>query len=128
LFSIRSVSSNRELVFTSHNGEYFHVELKGIEVSASTDVWATTDSNGLNTFFQEIAGFKNLWKGEKNWASLDGEFEIFAICTTLGHVIFRVKLAGQIGGIEEWKVQVGLDTELGQLEKIAQNAKMFFQE
>jgi len=128
LFSIRSVSSSRELVFSSHKDEYFHVELKGIEVSASTDVWTNANSNGFNAFFQEIASFKNPWKGERTCASYEGEFEISAICTTLGHVIFQVKLAGQIGGLEEWKAQVGLDTELEQLEKIAQNANIFFKE
>lgn len=126
MFSIQSVSSDREFVFSSHGGEYFHVELKGIGVTASTDVWATTDGDGLNRFFQELARHKTPWKGEHRWESLEGEFEISATCTTLGHVVFLVKLAGQIGGVEEWQIKAGLDTELGQLEKIAQNARIFF--
>ncbi|HNB76730.1 MAG TPA: DUF6228 family protein [Enterococcus faecalis] len=128
MFSIRSTSSNRELVFSSRKGEYFHVELKGIAMSASTDVWATTDNNGLNAFFQEIASFKNPWQGTRDWGSLEGEFEISATCTTLGHVIFEVKMAGQIGGTEEWKAQFCLETELGQLETIARNASIFFKQ
>ena len=97
-------------------------------MSASTDVWATTDNNGLNAFFQEIASFKNPWQGTRDWGSLEGEFEISATCTTLGHVIFEVKMAGQIGGTEEWKAQFCLETELGQLETIARNASIFFKQ
>ena len=78
MFSIRSTSSNRELVFSSYKGEYFHVELKGIVMSASTDVWATTDNNGLNAFFQEITSFKSPWQGARAWGSLEGEFVFFA--------------------------------------------------
>jgi hypothetical protein len=127
LFKIHSVSSNRELVVHSHRDEYFHVELKGAEVTASTDVWIPTDRNGLNAFFQELAGYKIPWNGERGWGSLEGEFEISATCTTLGQVIFQVRLAGMVGGSEEWKVQAGLDTELGQLESIAREAGRFFQ-
>jgi hypothetical protein len=127
LFSIHSVSSDRELVFSSRKGEYFLVELKGSALSVSTGVWATTDASGLNKFFQEIASHRNPWQGERSWGSLEGEFEISATCTTLGHVIFWVKLSGLPGGVEEWEAQAGLETELGQLEKIAVGANIFFQ-
>jgi hypothetical protein len=128
LFSIRSTPSNRELIFNSRKGDYFRVELKGIVMSASIDVWATTDNQGLNIFFQEIASSKSPWKGTRAWGSLEGEFEISATCTTLGHVIFLIKMAGQIGGTEEWKAQFGLETELGQLDSIARNASEFFKQ
>lgn len=128
LFSIRSTSSNRELVFSSRKGDYFRVELIGGVISASTAVWVTTDNQGLNNFFQEIASSKDPWKGTRAWGSLEGEFEISATCTTLGHVIFSINMAGQIGGAEEWKSQFGLETELGQLDSIARNASEFFKQ
>jgi hypothetical protein len=128
LFSIHSTVSDRELIFSSRKGDYFHVELKGMEMSSSIEVCSFSDTNGLNTFFQEIAGLRSPWKGEHAWGSLEGEFEISAICTSLGHVIFYVKLSGQFGSTEEWKTQFGLETELGQLVTIARNAAMFFKQ
>jgi hypothetical protein len=59
------VSSDRELIFSSHKGEYFRVELKGHVLSVSTDVWATTDVKGLNVFFQEISSFRSAWQGAR---------------------------------------------------------------
>lgn len=126
MFSIRSTISNRELIFSACKGDYFHVELKDIVLSASTEVWAAADNQGLNNFFQEIARSQSPWKGTRAWGSLEGEFEISATCTTLGHVIFLIKMAGQIGAAEEWKIQFGLETELGQLDLIARNASEFF--
>jgi hypothetical protein len=128
LFSIHSTVSDRELIFSSRKGDYFHVELKSMEMSSSTEVCSYTDTNGLNTFFQDISGLNCPWQGEHTWGSLEGEFEISAICTSLGHIIFHVKLSGQFGSTEEWKTQFGLETELGQLETIARNAAMFFKQ
>ena len=79
-------------------------------------------------FFRKLPAFKNPWQGERSWGSLEGEFKISAICTTLGHAIFQVKMSGQNGGTEEWMTQFGLETELGQLETIARNAAMFFRQ
>lgn len=102
------------------------MELKGHDLSISTDVWATTDLKGMNVFFQELSSYRNPWQGTRMWAALEGEFEISATCTKLGHVIFFVKFAGQLGDTEEWKAQVRLETELGQLEKFARDANAFF--
>jgi hypothetical protein len=128
LFSIHSVSSSRELIFSDHKGEYFFVELKDSNLSVSTKVWdGMGNSNGLRALFQELASYKTPWQAARAWGSFEGEFEISATCTTLGHVIFWIKLSGFPGGTEEWEVQAGLETELGQLEKIAKDANMFFQ-
>jgi hypothetical protein len=128
VFSIHSTSSSRELVFSAHKGEYFRVELKGFEVVASTDVWAYTDANRLNEFFQELGHFERPWQGQRSWASIEGEFSLAATCTSLGNVSFHVTLLGLQGAPEEWRVEVGLVTDLGQLEKIAKHAQFFFNE
>ncbi|WP_147424425.1 DUF6228 family protein [Vogesella indigofera] len=126
LLSIRSTSSRRELVFSHHRDEYFHVELKGFELSAATDIWAYTDANGLNQFFQELAEFKKPWQGQHSWASIEQDFHLSAICTSLGSVAFQVELRGLQGAPEEWCVEAGLVSEFGQLEQIAKNAEAFF--
>ena len=127
MFSIHSVSSDRELIFRHHLEKYFQVELKSASISLATDVWATAEYYELNTFFQQLASFKTPWQGTQSWGSFEREFEISATCTTLGQVIFLVKLSGLSGNAEEWQAQAGLETELGQLEKIARNANIFFQ-
>ena len=126
MFSIHSTSSSRELVFSAHKDDYFRVELKGFEVSASADVWAYTDANGLNEFFQELSRGGRPWQGQRNWATLENEFSISATCTTLGNVTFHVVLLGLQGASEEWRVEAGLVTDLGQLEQIAKHAELFF--
>ena len=128
MFSIHSTSSSRELVFSAHKDEYFRVELKGFEVAASADVWAYTDANGLNEFFQELGHFERPWQGQRSWASIEGEFSLAATCTSLGNVTFRVTLLGLQGAPEGWRVEAGLVTDLGQLEKIAKHAGVFFNE
>ena len=127
MFSIHSVNSSRELIFSNRSQEYFHVELKDLNISASTKVWDDVNPTYLNAFFQELANFKTPWQGEQAWASYESEFEISATCTTLGHVLFWIKLSGSPGGTETWEVKAGLETELGQLKKIAKAANIFFQ-
>lgn len=113
-------------MFSQHEGEYFRVELKGFEVSASTQVWAYTDANGLNQFFQALGCLERPWQGERSWASIERDFSLAATCTSLGSVTFRVELRGSQGAPEEWRVEAGLVTEFGQLEGIAKNSEGFF--
>ncbi len=124
-FSIHSISSSRELIFTDRRGEYFKVYIKG-DVSAFVEVWAYTDANGLSGLFQELASYEKPWQGEESWGSIEGEFVISATCSPLGEVLFAIQLYGLQGAPEEWKVSVGLATEFGQLSNIAKHAKEFF--
>ena len=102
MFSIHSTSSSRELVFSAHKDDYFRVELKGFEVTASADVWAYTDANGLNKFFQELSRFERPWQGQRNWATSENDFSISATCTSLGNVTFYVALLGLQGAPESY--------------------------
>ena len=121
-FSIRSTSSDRELVFRAETEETFHVELLGTEVAASRLVWAYTDAGGLLALFKEIGSLQRPWAGAKSWESLEGEFCLSAICSALGTVLFKVQLSGLLGSPEEWHVTAGLTFELGQLSGLAQLA------
>ncbi|MBC2729525.1 DUF6228 family protein [Thiobacillus sp.] len=124
--SIRSTASKRELVFSQRQDERFHVELKGFEVSASTDVWAYTDAAGLNNLFQELGSLDKPWQGDRSWGAIEGDFSLSATCTSLGSVTFRVKIRGAQGAPEEWEVSAGLVIEFGQLEQIARSSNAFF--
>ena len=124
--SIHSTASRRELVFSQHKNDYLHVELKGLEVSASAAVWAYTDADGINDLFQELGGLEVPWQGERSWISIEGDFSLFATCTSLGSVTFRVEIRGSQGAPEEWRVNAGLVVEFGQLEQIARSSNAFF--
>lgn len=126
VLSIHSTSSRRELVVSGHRDEYFHVELKGFELSAETDIWVYTDANGLNNFLQGLGALVSPWQGERSWAAIEGDFSLYATCTSLGSVTLRVELRGLQGAPEAWRVQAGLVLEFGQLEQIAEAASAFF--
>ena len=128
MFSIHSVNSDRELSLQYLKEEYLAVEIKGSGLSAMSGVWMYTDANGLNAFFQELSEFKQPWQGTRTWESLEGDLSLSATCATLGQVTFMVKLRHFIGSPEDWRIEAALVTELGQLEKIAKDAKAFFQE
>ena len=130
LFSIHSVNSDRELIFSSYQGEQFQLELKGSGISALTGVWVGGKpySQSLNVFFQQLATFTKPWKGAQDWKSLEGETSLSVTCAILGQVTFLIEIRHEIGGPEAWLVQARIVTELGQLEKIARDAKTFFQE
>ncbi len=115
-------------MFSQFDGarESFQLDLKGFEVTATAQVSAYTDARGLNRLFQELASFERPWQGQKTWASIEGDFSITANCTALGNVTFFVELCGLQGGPEAWKVEVGLVSEFGQLEKIAHDSDLFF--
>jgi hypothetical protein len=128
LFTIHSVDSEKELVFSLYQGEQFQVDLKGYEVSAMVNVWngGKCYSSSLPHFFKNLAFHKKPWSGSKEWGSLDGELKISATCTTLGQVAFAVELRQAVSGPEEWLVKASIVTELGQLDKIAKDARAFF--
>jgi hypothetical protein len=126
MFSINSVKSDRVLIFSHRVGEFFRAELKGHDLSASIKVSTYTDNDGLNQLFQELGSSERPWQGEKSWSSLEGEFTLSATCSSLGVVCFYVSLRAFPGAPEEWSVEAGLETEFGQLAKIAKWSDAFF--
>ncbi len=130
LFSIHSANSDRELIFSSYQGEQFQIELKGSGISALTGVWTGGKlySQSLSVFLKELASFTKPWKGSQDWESLEGELSLSVTCATLGQVTFGVEIRSGTGGPEALLIKASITTELGQLEKIAKDAKLFFQE
>lgn len=127
MFTIHSVSSDRELIFSNRHGEFFNIELKSIEVSGARKVWTHDDASTFNNFFKKLAGLEKPWQENLDIQSLEGEFAISASCTKLGIVIFSIELSSGYVDHEAWHLKADLDTELGQLPQIAKNADMFFQ-
>lgn len=125
MFSIRSSESDTELVFLSHRGDYFDVELRSRQLSAAREVWAYTDAYGLADLFEFLAKQSRPWRGTEAWSSIEGEFSLSATCSSTGVVSFEVKLC-HFGTSEEWKLRKRISSEFGQLPRFAEMARAFF--
>jgi len=125
-FSIKSNTSDRELVFLAPRPDHFVVELRGAGVCVTREVYAYTDADGLASLFSKLAASERPWKGTEGWESLEGEFSLSAACSAQGHVSFAIRIRDSFGGLEEWQVEACLLTELGQLPNIAARARSFF--
>ncbi|KLD65601.1 DUF6228 family protein [Dyella japonica] len=127
MFSIRSSSSDREVRFLDRRGDEFVVEIEGRGVTATQWVCAFTDPDGLARWMESLATNELPWKGVRSWATLEGEFQISASCSSGGAVTFLVTLSGLPGSSEAWRVSAGVTSELGQLPGLAQAARHFFE-
>jgi hypothetical protein len=126
MFSIKSNSSNRELRFLEPRRDLFTVQIHGSGVTARREVSAYTDARGIARLFSKLAACERPWTGVESWTSLEGEFSLSATCSALGHVTLSILISDAFGGDEEWRLSVSLVTELGQLPKIAADARAFF--
>lgn len=123
--SIHSNSSQRELIFKDHKGEYFSVELCG-DVSAKVNVWIYVDESLLVKYFEQLSKLEKPWVGNIEWCSIEGEFSLSASCSSLGNVLFEITMRGIHGAPEEWFVKAGLTSEFGQLPLFYKQIKEFF--
>lgn len=124
MVSLCSSNSSRVLHIKVREASYLVATLAGPTLSGAVEVWvAPGDVAGFANFFSELAAFDAPWKGSRTWSSLEGDLELAASCTNLGAVIFLVSMSGMSGATEEWRLQAGLETEFGQLQKLAADAK-----
>lgn len=124
LLAVRSTTSNRALHIGGARGNSIPVKLTGFPVTADTEVWFETgDVAALADFFAELGQMQSPWQGAKIWESLEGDFQLSVTCSSLGAVLFRVELRGLQGAPEEWHVDVGIESEFGQLEQLAKEAE-----
>ena len=125
-FSIKSVRSDSELVFDDYDGDHFTVQLVGSELSASLRVWGYTDCQPLVEMLAYLASLRADWSSPAEWSSIESEFAMKIRCDSWGHVLVAVHMQRVRGGPEDWKLDAEIETELGQLPKIASNAAQFF--
>lgn len=123
--SLESAISSRRLLFTNRDGEFFNLELLG-NPSTSIRVSTYTDDNGLNNLFTRIGSLSRPWKGTLNWESLEGELAIKVSCSSLGQVNFEISILELAGHPEGSRLDIGLQTEFGQLAELAIQSKLFF--
>ncbi|BBM02437.1 DUF6228 family protein [Microbulbifer sp. GL-2] len=125
-FLITSSSSNEQFIFSQRDGEFFRFEVVGEAIRATGKVSTYTDEFGIANLFTKVSELESTWDGAESWKSLEGEFEITLTCNSTGHVTIQVKLTQWNGGSEDWHIIVHLNTELGQLQKVAGEARAFF--
>jgi hypothetical protein len=126
VLTLRSSNSSRTLQIAARGDSYLVATLAGSALSGAVEVWvATGDVAGLAHFFAELAALEAPWTGTRTWASLEGDLELAVACTSLGAVTFQISMGGMSGASEEWRLQAGLETEFGQLGRLAADAKDF---
>jgi hypothetical protein len=125
-FSITSSSSNEQFIFSERDGEFFNFEVFGESVQASRKVTTYTDEFGISNLFSKLSALNSPWEGSECWKSLEGEFEITVTCNSTGHVTIQVKLTQWNSGSEDWHLTVHLNTELGRLQQVENEARAFF--
>lgn len=92
-------------------------------MTVASSIWLRSgDLASLVSFFDDLGAQAQPWNGARAWASTEGDFSLTATCTALGRVTFQVDLRGEEGTEEAWRVVAGLESELGQLARIAAEA------
>ena len=124
-FRIKSVDTDLELILSDIKGEYFKVRLVSGHINVVREVWAYTDAYGFADLMEHLATYEKPWLEAQRWESIEGEFKFSATCSKLGKVTFELEFC-HYGCSEEWQVKTQLNSELGQLPKLAKSAKKFF--
>ena len=116
--------SESEGLSKSVGKECFRVTIKSKHLSSFTDVYAFDPfGSNLVRFFEDLA--RN-WKGfnsEKKWSSLEGEFSLNCSSDNLGHFALEATIRNNEDTSYARKT---FFIESGQLEKVAQEARNFF--
>ena len=129
---IKSSSNSAEFQFSERNGlfrsggsEYYRLTLKAEDVAASAKVYAFDPfGESCRRYFDGLAVNWRGWIGEKRWKSLEGELTISSESDTLGHIAMEISLESY----GNWKTQITVYLEAGQLKDIASQVKLFFSE
>lgn len=125
-FVIKSARSDAALTFVGYDGDYFLVELGGSELSAVRRIWGYTDCDLLVDLLNHLSKQERGWEEPAEWQSIEHDFTLRFRSDSHGHVFVDVELR-RWHGEEDWKLETTIQTELGQLPKLAAEATTFFQ-
>lgn len=125
-FAIKSARSDAEIAFVAFEGDYFIVELRGSEVSAVRRIWGYTDCQIFVDLLHHLAQQERGWKDPIEWISIESDLMLRFRSDSHGHVFIDIEMR-QYRGEEDWLVKATLQTEFGQLPKIASDTATFFQ-
>jgi hypothetical protein len=115
--------SEREGLFRSVGSEYFRVTLKTENMMASLKVYIFDPfDKSFCHYFADIAENWRGWNGTKQWNSLESELQLSSESDSLGHITMDITLESY----ENWKTQIILVFDAGQLDDISSKIKAFF--
>jgi hypothetical protein len=115
--------SEKECLRLPSGSEYFRVTIRSHNLSGFTKVYIFDPFDyGLTNFFKELAENWKGFEGEKIWESLEGEFKLVCTSDSLGHFEIKATIRNNLGTLSVKTIHV----ESGQLNKIAAEAKAFF--
>lgn len=77
-------------------------------------------------FFENLSANWKGWKGKKEWGAIEGEFDMQATSDSVGHVELFIRLRNGYYP-PFWNAEITFNIEAGNLEKIAKDAKKFFE-
>ena len=83
------------------------------------------DAQKNSVLMEGLAFHEKGWSDRQQWETIKGEFKVSAKCSKLGQVTFEIEFS-HYGCAEEWLVKTQLNTELGQVPRLAKSARAFF--
>ena len=122
--TLNSVNSSSRLLVSNVRSESFTASVFCEGFSAIARVCTYTDAHGLPNFLERLSRFDKAWSQTEHWENIEGNFQLFADCSSLGSVRFGLKLRPD--NSQEWSATVYFDTEFGQLRQIALDARKVF--
>ncbi|MCA1566541.1 MAG: DUF6228 family protein [Acidobacteria bacterium] len=109
--------------------DYLDITLTATGLRASTRVYNIEHTGGasnLPAFLEDMASNWRGWRGEKRWASIEGDLKLICTSSTLGHITIVVELDSYVDDPYIWDVRCSIVLESWQLDALAGQAKRFF--
>ncbi|TBW46842.1 hypothetical protein EZI54_23095 [Marinobacter halodurans] len=104
--------------------EYYSLTLSGPQMRATVRVSNPPYGESPVDFFESIAASWQGWNGAKEWASLEGEYQMSAKTDSTGHITLSIRMWS--GNWEPyWSSEVAVVIEAGQLENLARKIRGF---
>jgi hypothetical protein len=133
-FLIRSTDGSGGLMFYDRSPvdrtksmESFSLRVTDHNLSAAGQVYADYVPRNPALLFADMAEHWSGWRDELVWKSLEGELAMRCSHDGLGHIAIRIELLSGPRP-DDWRIAATVMTEAGQLERIAQQAVVFFGE
>lgn len=120
-----SVSFHSPEVNTEGWLEKYSVTISARSMAATVQVENAPYGTNPVDFFERVSNEWQGWNGEKDWASIEGEFSLAAKSDSTGHIEVTTRLEPSFYA-PCWSSEVTLVVEAGQLEPLYRKFKAFF--
>jgi len=100
------------------------LEDRGLRAVSEVHAVVSGPADLPTSFFDDLAQAWRGWGGTKEWGSYEGDLRLSATADGKGHVFMRVNLAAGRSD-DQWRTQVELAVEVGQLEAYSKQLHVF---